>query len=151
MTRSPAKRDTTRLSDVDRIKFGEAPDPNSGLVRGLPVVFESDDQGSMAGLGRQKVDLTESAGELGKADRWGVRLEDRIHVLEEDIANDPGWEAITAPVGAPDVENTTNTHLIFTSSGVQAKIHISRADGPDGTTKREGDGKGGGACCACCE
>lgn len=95
--------------------------------------------------------LTESAGELGKADRWGVRLEDSIHVLEEDVTNDPGREAFTASVSAPDVEDTTNTHLVFTSSGVQAEIHISRADGPNGTAKREGDGNGGAACCASCE
>jgi hypothetical protein len=73
-------------------------------------------------------------------------LEDSVDVLEEGVANDPGWGALGISDSAPDVENATSTHLVFPGSADSAEVHIISGDGPGSTAEREGDGNGGGAC-----
>lgn len=73
---------------------------------------------------------------------------DRVDVLEEGVANDPGWDIFTvAPDGIPNVENGTGTQFGQTRSADRAEVRISSTDGLVGTTESDGNGKLGVACC----
>lgn len=152
--RNPDKRAKTRLSDVETIMLGEAPDPRLGApdARGLPVEPAVVPAGYTRHHGRRSQRKCEptarSAGELGKTDCCGVALEDRVHVLEKGVTNDPRWDTFAAAADrVPNVENSATTHFVCATPADGADVHISSADGPVGTAEREGNGNGGAACC----
>lgn len=92
--RHVAKRGTKRPSDIETLldaAFEAVPEPVPSATRPLSNKKRANQKK------KQHTSAAQATGELSKTDSGGIGLEDRIHVLEERVTNDPGWNTLSTP------------------------------------------------------